>query len=195
MSTKEKIFDIWDYVDKSKSRTKKVFSGIHHKNGFRIASDCYVLIVERSNYHRKLEGKTILKSGAFINDDYPNYLSVIPKTSNDVVNLDITKIRDKIREHQAKEDAYRFLSKDVKAKLDIEQIPKNGVICLRDIDVHFNMHHFKKFINAVEAKKMTVYYDSKDKTRPIVAHNEQGDICVLIAANSGLIAYSDIYDV
>lgn len=190
-ATKSGKFNMWNYVADPKHEIREKLFGIYHENGYRIATDCHVMVVEKCDYNEDLEGKIMLKNGTFVNDTYPNYSAVIPKSSKDVISLDIAKVREQIKEHRIKEKAYKSLPKGT--TVDLDKIPQNGGIYLYEADMYFNMHHFERFINAVEAKGLTVYYNREDKTRPIVARNEQGDVCVCMPIMPQSVRNFDMY--
>ena len=69
-------FNLYDFCDKDQIRP--LFTGVNYSNGFKAATDGYVLIKLKESYNPDLEGKTIDKKGAEIEGIYPKYNDVIP---------------------------------------------------------------------------------------------------------------------
>lgn len=90
-------FDYYKYV--SKELTRPIMTGVSHDNGFKVASDAYILIAFKDDYDVcELEGKVIGKDGAFIEGKYPNWRNVIPDFTSknhgyrtEVVKIDFDK--------------------------------------------------------------------------------------------------------
>lgn len=75
-------FDYYKYV--SKELARPIMTGVFHDNGFKVASDCHIIVAIKDDYDEsELEGKVVGKDGAFIEGNYPNWRTVIPDfTSN-----------------------------------------------------------------------------------------------------------------
>ena len=62
----------------SKSSNWPVIHGVHYKNGYAIASDSYIMIVNHCDYPEEYEGKIIHPNGEKIDGKYPDVFRVIP---------------------------------------------------------------------------------------------------------------------
>lgn len=70
-------FDYYKFV--SKDEIRPIMTGVFHDNGFKVASDCHILVAIKDDYDvSELEGKVVGKDGAFIEGKYPNWRGVIP---------------------------------------------------------------------------------------------------------------------
>ena len=90
-------FDYYKYV--SKTPFREVMMGVYHDNGFKVASDCHILIAIKDEYDvSELEGRVLKKDGTLLKEEdgykYPNWESVIPDLKNkksEVVKIDFDK--------------------------------------------------------------------------------------------------------
>ena len=70
-------FDYYKYV--SKELVRPIMTGVFHDNGFKVATDCHIIVAIQDDYDvSELEGKVVGKDGALIEGNYPNWRSVIP---------------------------------------------------------------------------------------------------------------------
>jgi len=70
-------FDYFKYV--SKELARPIMTGVFHDNGFKVASDCHIIVAIKDYYDiSELEGKVVGKDGAFIEGNYPKWRTVIP---------------------------------------------------------------------------------------------------------------------
>lgn len=89
-------FDYFKYV--SKEEVKQVLTGVYHDNGFKVATDSFILIAFKDEYDMgELEGKVLKKDGTILTDvKYPNWRIVIPDLTvrdkkSETVQIDFTK--------------------------------------------------------------------------------------------------------
>lgn len=90
-------FDYYKFV--SKDELRPVLTGVYHDNGFKVATDAFILVAIKDDYDRgELDGKIVGKDGAFIEGNYPNWRSVIPDFTSkkhgyrtEVVKIDFDK--------------------------------------------------------------------------------------------------------
>lgn len=79
-------FDYYKFV--SKDELRPVLTGVYHDNGFKVASDCHILVAIKDDYDiSELEGKVLKKDGTILKTDgvytkYPNWRAVIPELNN-----------------------------------------------------------------------------------------------------------------
>ena len=70
-------FDYYKYV--SKELVRPIMTGVFHDNGFKVATDCHIIVAIKDGYDvSELEGKVVGKDGAFIEGNYPKWRAVIP---------------------------------------------------------------------------------------------------------------------
>ena len=88
-------FDYYKFVSKDKIRP--IMTGVFHDSGFKVASDCHILVAIKDEYDvSELEGKVVGKDGAFIEGKYPNWRAVIPdltvrEKKTETVKINFTK--------------------------------------------------------------------------------------------------------
>jgi hypothetical protein len=75
-------FDYYKYVCKDELRP--LMTGVYHDNGFKVASDCHILVAIKDDYDEsELGGRVLKKDGTILTDGiYPNWRAVIPELSN-----------------------------------------------------------------------------------------------------------------
>lgn len=71
-------FDYFKYV--SKDELRPIMVGVYHDNGFKVATDAFILVAIKDEYDEsELEGKVLKKDGTILTDGkYPNWRAVIP---------------------------------------------------------------------------------------------------------------------
>jgi hypothetical protein len=88
-------FNLYDFCAKDNLRPAMV--GVYHKDGYKYATDAYVLCKLKQDYKPELEDNIVLKDGSILTkDEYtrlPNYDSVIPTDLTDytAINIDLSK--------------------------------------------------------------------------------------------------------
>lgn len=91
-------FDYYKFV--SKDELRPVLTGVYHDNGFKVASDAFILVAIKDDYDVcELEGKVLKKDGTILTDvKYPNWRAVIPDLTSEkhgyrteVVKIDFDK--------------------------------------------------------------------------------------------------------
>ena len=75
-------FDYYKFV--SKDELRPVLTGVYHDNGFKVATDAFILVAVKDEYDEsELAGKVLRKDGTILKTDgvytkYPNWRVVIP---------------------------------------------------------------------------------------------------------------------
>lgn len=94
--TKSK-FKIWDYV--SDDPISPAMCHVYHDKGFKVASDCHILIAIKEDYDPSLEGRLMLKNGTLAPENeyrYPKWRDVISNTELMVTvptKIDLDKLK------------------------------------------------------------------------------------------------------
>lgn len=77
-SEKKSKFNIWNYtlVD----NIRPALCGIFHDKGYKVATDCHILLALKEEYSEELEGRIMRKDGTFMEEGtrFPNWRDVIP---------------------------------------------------------------------------------------------------------------------
>lgn len=94
-------FNPYDFTNPKATPYNPQQSGVYFSEGFKVATNGYVLIAYKEDYAPELEGKTIDKKGAEITDGtYPNYRCVIPADKGlEFVKIDYKKVLEIEREY------------------------------------------------------------------------------------------------
>lgn len=88
---------LYKFLDK-KDRRKELRGVFFHK-GDMVASTGFIFLFLKNDYCKDFENKIIDINGTVIEGIYPNYLRVIPKTSdNERIDFDIRLLSEKIKE-------------------------------------------------------------------------------------------------
>ena len=95
----KKDVDMWDFAkksDKNLSGLRLSLTGIYYHNGEKVASNGYVMVVQKAQYPQDKDGKVFDKDGKEINEKYPEYWRVIPSTlaSKHIPLLDVINDRE-----------------------------------------------------------------------------------------------------
>lgn len=75
-------------------------NGIHYENGFKVATNCQILVAIPSKYDPSLEGKTIDRKGNEVvsNKRFPQWMSAIPDTrEHERHRVDTSKYREVLK--------------------------------------------------------------------------------------------------
>lgn len=97
-------FDLYKIVSNDASRP--VMGGVFHNNGFKVASDCRVLVAVKETYDEALEGHILDKTGKDITGKYPKWQDLFPKKEDgEVYQIDTEKVYDLLKAVKAERKA------------------------------------------------------------------------------------------
>lgn len=93
-------FNIYDFT--SDDETRPVMGCVHHEGGYKVASDCHLLIAVKDAYPEDLEGKNINKKGEEDDSRFPKWQSVFPANDGcQDYRIDFDKLAGWIKEYNA----------------------------------------------------------------------------------------------
>ena len=100
-------FNIFNYV--AKDAFRPVMNGVFHEEGFKVASDAYIMVAIKEDYADDMEGKVLLPDGSFETSQvYPKWRSVIPKPDGyTAYQIDAQKFYDWLTERRT---AYKTIN-------------------------------------------------------------------------------------
>ena len=104
--TKIGNFSIYDYVGTDKFRPQLM--GVMHQDGWKIASNGYILIKVRLPYAESYENKIVKKDCEIIDGTFPRYNAVLPQdisTWNDV-SFDLDRLAEVVKKAKAHKKIY-----------------------------------------------------------------------------------------
>lgn len=173
---RKRRFSMLSYTRQPSVSSNRLYRGVYHDNGHKVATDGYILVVVKENYDEKLEGLVVGRKGVIIDkkykyDDgevvvqsYPNWRLVIPRTEScEPIPFDMEKLF-KIY------DEYRIRFRETSAP---EFVQFGGAL--------FSIHLFyKAMVFAQHFKIETACYIKHRKT--LIIKNEVAT-CVLMAYN------------
>lgn len=166
-------FDLYSLCASGKE-PRTCLTGIYHKNGYKYATNAYVLCKTKADYPKELEGRVVLPDGSLLSEEARvyNYDDVVNiDTANYVsVDVDFAKVRE--------------FSKEAKQH---KKIFKKHSHCFINVygDTSVNFNTFEKVVNAMQAFGITnILVNPKDRNRMIVANNDTTSIVFLPSAAS-----------
>ena len=167
-------FNLYDFC--AKDNLRPAMLGVYHKDGYKYATDSYILCKLKQDYKPELEDNIVLKDGSILpKDEYirvPNYNSVIPYSLDDYESIKI--------------DFAQLQQWNKEAKLHKKTYGKNSVQ-LVDVyrDRNFKIEYLTKVATAMkELGTNELYVHSTDRVRTAVVKTEQATIIIMPCAFS-----------
>lgn len=161
-------FDLYSLCASGKE-PQTCLTGIYHKNGYKYATNAYVLCKTKADYPKELEGRVVLPDGSLLSEDARvyNYDDVVNiDTANYVsVDVDFAKVREFSKEAKQHKKIFKKHS-------------RHFINVYRDTSVSFNT--FEKAVTAMQAFGITnILVNPKYRNRMIVAKNDTTSIVFL----------------
>lgn len=161
-------FDLYSLCASDKE-PRTCLRGIYHKDGYKYASNAYVLCKTKADYPKELEGRVVLPDGSLLPEEtrVPNYDGIINIDTATCVSVyvDFAKVREFSKEAKQHKKIFK--------KHSCRFINVYG-----DTSVSFNI--FEKVVNAMQAFGITnILVNPKDRNRMIVAKNDTTSIVFL----------------
>lgn len=149
--------DLFDLCEKDDLRP--AFMGIAHLNGYRYATDTYILLKLKSDYPNEFEGRVLLKDGSLLPEqNLPKYDSVIPPITKEhsAITLNFDKLAEILKRAKVHKKAYKKVHSAV---------------------VEFNntwvdLYLFEKFAKVMKEYNITEFY-FKNPSAPIVINTDK----------------------
>ena len=167
---KNEKFDLSKYIKNAKEETtNKSLTGIYHENGFRIATNGYILCVVDDDYPAEYEGKIISPKGEIIDETYPQWQYVLP-TEKELKRTIFTKnAADIIQRIREEEKVVKRDNQDVFVKITREEET-----------VYFDSKLFVLFLNFIKKYKTSVGIKFCGVQSCIYAKDEHGNLCFMM---------------
>lgn len=77
----------------AKDNLRPALTGVYHKNGYKYATDAFILCKMKQDYAPELEGHVVLRDGSILSKDryasVSNYDAVLPRKLDDYVSVKI----------------------------------------------------------------------------------------------------------
>lgn len=97
-------FNIYDFTNDD-GGIRPQMGCVHHEDGFKVASDCHLLIAVKDAYPEDLEGKNINRKGEEYEGNYPKWKMVFPSEKQDAeaqdYRIDFDQIAGWVKENKA----------------------------------------------------------------------------------------------
>jgi hypothetical protein len=170
---KNEKFDLSKFVKNPKDDTTNIsVTGIYHENGFRIATNGYILCVVDNDYPDEYEGKIISLNGEIIEGNFPKWQSILPndeELKRTIFTKNVTDIIQRIREEQK---VAKITNQDVFVKITREEET-----------VYFDAKMFVLFLNFLKTFKTSVGIKYAGKHSYIFAKDGYGNLCFMMCRN------------
>lgn len=169
---------------KSAIGQEKYLSGVHHRNGYKYASNGFVFIRNKSEYDKTLEEQCLLKNGELLPniEKYMrlNFDSLI--ITDEKIKKEYNSIKidfDKINEI---EKLYKYEQEKI-SKLDKNDTSDFKFYSLYVISfenrVYINLLEFLKFIKAMKHYNINTIYIHKTENKPLWCSNENTNLIIM----------------
>jgi hypothetical protein len=162
-------FNLYDFCAKDNSRP--ALTGVYHENGYKYASDAYILCKMKQDYAPELEGNVVLRDGSILSKDryisVPRYDAVIPRELDDYVSVKI--------------DFAQLLQWGKEAKLHKKTYGKDSVQLVYVYqDCSFKIEHLIKIAAAMKELGTTELHVHKTmRARQAVVRTEDATIIIM----------------
>ena len=120
---KNEKFDLSKYVRNPKEETQKSITGIFHENGFRIATNGYILCVVDDDYPAEYEGKIISPKGEIIDETYPKWQYVLPNDKELKKTIFTKNAADIISKNKRRRKLQKQIIRTYSLKLHVKKKP------------------------------------------------------------------------
>lgn len=142
-----KKFDLYKFTYKDEN-VRPIMCGVHHQEGFKVASDCHVLVAVKEPYAEDLEGQTLDKTGNPIQGKYPRWQELFPKKEKGVpYKIDTEKVYELLRAVKAEKKAAGKWGKSRRGYVKVGDtffaVEKMALLCT--------------FMDAVGSNEITIY--------------------------------------
>lgn len=84
---------------------RPIMEGVNHRAGFKVASDCKVLVAVKDSYDEALEGHTLDKTGRDIIGKYPAWSSLFPSVEGQHFTIETGKVYELLKAEKAEKKA------------------------------------------------------------------------------------------
>lgn len=170
-------FNLYDFCDKSKKEKalRPALTGVYHKNGYKYATDAFILCKLKQDYKTELEDNIVLKDGSILSkDEYirlPDYDSVIPTDLRQYQSIEI--------------DIDKFPQWNKEAKLHKKQCKQQRqrsmeLVCMgNEILTTFAFDLLNTAVSAMaEIGTNKIYVHKTERRKPAVVKTDNCDIVI-----------------
>lgn len=184
----KKEFNYFTFCTKERKKAiaqEKYLSGVHHRNGYKYASNGFIFIRNKSEYDKTLENQCLLKNGEILPDiekyrrlDFDSLIIEDDQIKKEYIPIKIDF--DKINEI---EKLYKYEQEKL-SKIDKNDTIDFKVYSLYVISfenrVNINVLEFLKFIKAMKYYNIdTLYIHKTENCNPLWCNNENTNLIIM----------------
>lgn len=184
----KKEFNYFSFCTRQRKKStaqEKYLSGVHHRNGYKYASNGFIFIRSKSDYDNTLENQCLLKNGEILPDiekyrrlDFDCLIIEDEQIKNNYIPIKIDF--DKINEI---EKLYKYEQEKL-SKIDKNNTIDFNVYSLYVISfenrVNINVLEFLKFIKAMKHYNIdTLYVHKTENAKPLWCSNENTNLIIM----------------
>ena len=161
-------FDLYSLVDKHSQY--KFCSAVFHRNGYKYATNRFILCKIKAQYDEIFEGRLVNKDGTMLPEDTPcpKYDLCIPEITEDFVSVEVNFAKVKSWQNEAK-----LHKKEWGKKAPI-------YVYMSSIDVAFEYSTFIKCIKAMCSLGISsIWAHAEKRMAPVVAKSDIASIVVM----------------
>ena len=184
----KKEFNYFSFCTRQRKKStaqEKYLSGVHHRNGYKYASNGFIFIRSKSDYDKTLENQCLLKNGEILPDiekyrrlDFDSLIIEDVQIKKEYIPIKIDF--DKINEI---EKLYKYEQEKL-SKIDKNDTIDFKVYSLYVISfenrVNINVLEFLKFIKAMKYYNIdTLYIHKTEICKPLWCNNENTNLIIM----------------
>ena len=185
----KKEFNYFTFCTKEKknlTEPEKYFCGVHHRNGYKYASNMFIFIRNKSEYDKTLEGQCLLKNGQILPNiekyrriNFDNIIIEDNKRKKEYIPIKIDF--DKINEI---EKLYKYEQQKLSKidKNDTDNTIKFYSLYVISFEnrAYINLLEFLKFSKAMKYYNIdTLYIHKTENVKPLWCANENTNLIIM----------------
>lgn len=184
----KKEFNYFSFCTRQRKKStaqEKYLSGVHHRNGYKYASNGFIFIRTKSEYDKTLENQCLLKNGEIL----PN-IEKYRKINFDQIIIEDNKLKKEYTPIKIDFDKINEIEKLYKYEQEkLSKIDKNNTIDFNvyslyvislENRVNINVLEFLKFIKAMKHYNIdTLYVHKTENAKPLWCSNENTNLIIM----------------
>lgn len=184
----KKEFNYFSFCTRQRKKStaqEKYLSGVHHRNGYKYASNGFIFIRTKSEYDKTLENQCLLKNGEIL----PN-IEKYRRINFDQIIIEDNKLKKEYTPIKIDFDKINEIEKLYKYEQEkLSKIDKNNTIDFNvyslyvislENRVNINVLEFLKFIKAMKHYNIdTLYVHKTENAKPLWCSNENTNLIIM----------------
>lgn len=184
----KKEFNYFSFCTRQRKKStaqEKYFSGVHHRNGYKYATNGLIFIRTKSEYDNTLEEQCLLKNGEILPD-----IEKYRRINFDCIIIEDEQIKKEYIPIKIDFDKINEIEKLYKYEQEkLSKIDKNNTIDFKvyslyvisfENRVNINVLEFLKFIKAMKHYNIdTLYVHKTENAKPLWCSNENTNLIIM----------------